>query len=157
MKRLLFGTIALLVLTVASAIPAHAAGARPTRLYYPELVRDTRDFGFWVTYFARQNGVPPNKVASPAVVNANIARHVGMTFPGNWTSGRRVGDLLGRMHLMNTPTGYQFHIDSFTDARSVVTIHWLFGRDAHTPIVRLIWTFSPVGWSITGVSFVRNS
>lgn len=91
------------------------------------------------------------------MVNANIARHLRVFVHGNRTSGRRVGELLGRMHLMNTPSGYRYHIDTFTDARAVMTLRWLFGNTAHTPIVRLIWTFSPVGWSITGVTFMRDS
>jgi hypothetical protein len=114
-----------------------------------ELVYATKDFGYWMTYAGHNRG------AGPATVNANIAKYVAIR--SDLPSGARVGHLAGLMHLMNEPNGYRFHMDSFTNARAVETIRWLFGSNPHTPIVRVVWTLSPVGWSITRATFLRLS
>lgn len=155
MRHLILG--ALLAPVLAAGFTAPISAAVGARVNYGTLIRDTNDFGYWMTYYARNSTRPANQLASPATVNASIARHISMRSPHATTSGAIVGVLLGRMRLMNAPSGYRFHVDSYSDARAVETIHWLFGRNPHTPIVRVVWSFSPVGWSITKATFLRLS
>jgi hypothetical protein len=156
MKRLILGALAAVSIAAGLTAPAHAARAGATHLHYTALVVDTRDFGYWMTYYARNAQTPPSHLLSTRTVNANIVKHLSMRAP-NGTSGSTVGLVLGRMHLMNTPSDFRFHVDSYTDVRATETVRWLFGSNPHTPVVRLVWSYSPVGWSITQVTFLRVS
>ena len=152
MNRFILAAALALALAAGLAAPTAAKGSR---VNYQTLIRVTNDFGYWMTYYARSTATPRNQLASPAIVNANIAKYVSIR--SNLPSALRVGYLTGRMHLMNIPSGYRFHVDSYSDARAVETIRWLFGTNPHTPVVRVVWSFSPVGWSITQATFLRLS
>ena len=157
MKRLLFGAALAVLIAAGFTLPVQAAAPAAPHLHYQDLIKTTNDFGGWMTYFGRNATKDPKTLLAPNEVNAHIKLHIGTKWSTGRTNDQVVGILLGKMHLMNGPSGYRFHLDSYTDSHAVETVRWLFGANPHTPVVRLGWTYTVVGWSITHIRFLRMS
>jgi hypothetical protein len=86
------------------------------------------------------------------LIAANIQKHLGgsLNTGGAATS---VSQLLARMHLSRFPAHDTVTILRYTPQRAIERVHWqpLHG---HGPLVRLTWTYSAIGWSITDVTYL---
>lgn len=152
-----------LVAAMASVQPPHPANAcgrtpqagcasvppRPDQV----LLRDTDDFGYWMTY-SQRGGVVTGQRVDSEMVDAHIDAHLGGTLHSG-VATRDVSRLLARMHLSQFPLHYSVTLLSRAHQRAVERVHWQMpgGRG---PLVRLAWTSSIIGWSITAVTYLRN-
>ena len=159
MKLLLLITLISAALMVGTPSPVSACGkpaqggcATVPRPPDAVLLRDTHDFGYWMTYVQRSSATPSDRQVSAELVDANIQKHLG----GHLNTGvanRDVPRLLTRLHLPGFPLDFSFTLLGETRTRAVERAH-LTMRGGHGPVVRLTWNRSITGWSITWVSYL---
>jgi hypothetical protein len=156
MKRTLFASLLAVSLATTAlgviAQPAHAGGPAPLSRQ-AALYKANYDFGWWMTYGARTPTTPPSQLYSANIVNARINSFVDAGFRTRLPSGL----IINAMHLMNTPNGWRFAILQSDGLHATSRIRWLFGSSAHTPVVRLDWTYTAAGWKITGAAYLGQS
>ena len=155
-----FKTLALAAITSASLMVGFQVSSAHARVQAPathrSLVAATNDFGYWFTYYARNNYTPRSRLLPPSVVNARIAADMTPSLLAR-TPYHNDGILTGLMHIGNIPSGYRFTVTSNDGRRATEVMRLLFGSNPHTPIVRLYWTYTATGWKLADVTFLRTS